>query len=338
MTKLIKHLILLAVSMMLLPAAAVTNITTSADAIARLLNSRSAGVPRTYLEAAEIVAADAKRGAPLQRFVLALISNDRYAPECAKLDDETRKLYLDSAREKILTMAERTDNSLAWYLIAVEKGDTNLLHRAAKLGNVQALNAWGSHLISQAEHSYDPVARHTYLTEAFKSFKAAAKQHDYNGIYNLGMCFSRGLGVEKDPNNAFTCFCSAAKRGHAEAINTIGGFFREGLLVKKDLKKANKWFKKSCDFNNRYGQLNYGLALLRGEGVAEDTAEAVRLFTLSAEQGCAEAALCLSSCYDRGVGVEKDVLKALKWKMHARAMNGDEAARDWLKLNGERIK
>ena len=67
----------------------------SSDAILRLLNSRSAGSPLRYAQAASVVAADAKRGLPLQQFVLAIIAGDPDAPSAARIPDEQRKAFLD---------------------------------------------------------------------------------------------------------------------------------------------------------------------------------------------------------------------------------------------------
>ena len=46
--------------------------------IERLLNSRTAGAPRAYADAAEQVADAAKKGRPLQQYIIALISRDAY--------------------------------------------------------------------------------------------------------------------------------------------------------------------------------------------------------------------------------------------------------------------
>ena len=47
----------------------------SSNAIARLLNARASGSPRSYAEAAETVAKEAAGGRPLQQFGIALVAD-----------------------------------------------------------------------------------------------------------------------------------------------------------------------------------------------------------------------------------------------------------------------
>ena len=341
-----------------------------ANAIVRLLNSRASGSPKGYADAAEEIAADAAAGKPLQGFVLAIVSREPDAPPAARLDDATRERYLTASRERIRNLAHRTNNALAWYLLSIDSGDTNLLQRAALGGNVQALNAWGSMLVNTVVtegRSTNEIAR--VLEEALGFFKQAAGQGDANGLYNLGMCHARGLGTPRDDEKAFDCFRSAAEKGHPDAINNIGWFFREGRIVGKDLELSTKWFKKSADYRNAYGEYNYGLALHRGEGIKKDDKEAAKYFKRAADGGCIEAinsyglALLrgegvaqdeleavktferaadtgfppamenLAHCYEKGKGVKADDTKALLWRIRSKAARGDRAAQAWLLQN-----
>lgn len=341
-----------------------------ANAIVRLLNSRASGSPRGYADAAKEVASDAADGKPLQCFVLALVSREHDAPPAARLDDETRERYLASARTKIDALARRTNNSLAWYLLSLDSGDTNLLQRAAIGGNVQAMNAWGSMLVNNAlrdGRSTNEIAR--AFADAMGFFSRAAGVGDANGLYNLGMCYARGLGTPRNDEKAFSCFRSSAEKGHPEAINNIGWFFREGRIVDKDLELSAKWFKKSADFQNAYGEYNYALALRRGEGVKRNDAEAAKYFKLAMDGGCVEAmnsyglALLrgegvekdgveaikvfervagagfppamenLAFCYEKGEGVKADDKKAMIWRIRSKAARGDAAAQAWLLQN-----
>ena len=83
---------------------------TSSDAIVRLLKSRASGSRSEFKEAAKIVAAGAKEGRPLQQYVIALVTNDRDLPRKLRLKPETRKEYLDQARDKIRRLAEEKNN------------------------------------------------------------------------------------------------------------------------------------------------------------------------------------------------------------------------------------
>lgn len=345
----------------------------ASQAVLRLLNSRAAGSLRGYAEAAADVAEEARKGGTVCGYLLAIVSRDPDAPAAAQLDATTRSNYLARCRGPIQRLALERDNAMAWYLLSLETGDTNLLRRAAVRGSAQAANAWGSHIFSQAmtqTRSTNELAR--VLGEAYGFFKKAAGEGDANGLYNLGMCLWRGLGVDRNDVDAFSCFRAAAEKGHPEAINNIGSFFRDGIVVEKDVGLATKWFAKSASYENPYGQFNYALALRRGEGVAVDLEKAAGLLKRAADGGCVEAINVygvvlwkgegvaadprrafelfmkaagagyppamenVSTCYERGVGVAVDERKAVEWKIRSRAMQGDRNAQDWLRQNDER--
>lgn len=342
----------------------------SADAIVSLLNTGAAQSPKAYAAAAARVRLDADAGKPLQRFVLAVLSDNPDTPPFARLDAATRRAYLADARPRIHALAEKRDNPLAWYLVSLENNDMDALRRAVAGGNVQALNAWGTIRLQEALANPGPSTNTVAaFRDAFEGFKRAAGKRDANGLYNLGMCYLQGYGCTRDPMYAFQCFRTAAEAGHTEAINNIGGCYRDGIVVKADPAAAARWFAKSAELGNPYGELNYALALQRGDGVKKDEALAAEYLKSSAERGCVEAmnvyGMCfhagrgtvkdpslavywfrrsaagafppamdnLSACFEKGDGVKKDAAVALVWKMRARAVRGEQAAVDWLRAN-----
>ena len=343
------------------------------NAILRLLNSKASGSMRGYAEAAAEVAEEARKGRTVYEFVIAVISRDPDAPAAAKLDQETRETYLARSRAPIQKLANANNNAMALYLLSLDAGDTNLLRRAADAGNVQAENAWGSYIFSQAMiHARTTNELEEVMGQAFGYFKRAAGEGDANGLYNMGMCHWRGLGVPKNESSAFNCFRAAAEKGHPEAINNIGAFFRDGIVVEKDDVLATKWFAKSASYENAFGQFNYALALRRAEGCPQDMAAAAALLKKASDAGCVEAinvygvALWkgegtdpdpktafklfmkaagtgyppamenVSTCYEKGVGVKADERLALEWKIRSKAAQGDRNAQAWLQQNGLR--
>ena len=345
----------------------------ASNAVLQLLNSRAAGSPRAYAEAAKEVAEQAKAGKAVYAFVLALVSRERDAPEAARLDDKTRQEYLDKFRGPLQRVANERNNPMALYLLSLEHNDTNLLHRAAVAGNVQAENAWGSLVFTQAIARGGPSnVVEKALGEAHGFFKSAAGKGDANGLYNLGMCLWRGLGTPRDEVQAFNCFRTAAEKGHAEAINNIGAFFRKGIVVEPDATLAAKWFAKSASYGNSFGEFNYALALKRGEGVKKDDAAAVTMLERAAKGDCVEAIDALgvalwkgegtkadanrafalfrkaadagyppamenlATCYEQGTGVQADERLAMEWKIRSRAARGDRNAQAWLRQNAMR--
>jgi hypothetical protein len=62
-----------------------------------------------------------------------------------------------------------------------------------------------------------------------------------------------------------------------------------------------------------------------GEGVPQDLGEAVKLYTLAADQGDAFGQYSLGVCYHQGIGVNKNESKAIELYKLA-AAQGDENA------------
>ena len=223
----------------------------SSDAIAILLNSRSSVSVERYEQARSIVERDAAEGKPLQQFVIGVTTSDK----------ALAKRYVEASGARITDLAENTGNPLAWYLLAVEKNDLQLLKKAADGGNVQALNALGTIATQEAiknQKSLPTNVIESILVRSFGYFRAAAIQKDPNGLVNLGTCYLAGFGCKADMSTAFECFKSAAEAGHPEAMDN------------------------------------------------------------------------LSACYELGHGVKKNQARSLFWRMKARALRGDKAAKKWL--------
>ena len=60
-------------------------------------------------------------------------------------------------------------------------------------------------------------------------------------------------------------------------------------------------------------QFRLGIMYARGEGVAEDDAEAAQWLRLAAEQGESRAQVILGAMYARGEGVAEDDAEAVQW-------------------------
>ena len=343
------------------------------EAVARLFNARASGSVRGFEQAAEDVAEMAKLGRPICPYALAIVSRMSSPPPAARLDEATRNKYLDAWRGQIKKLAEEKNDPMALYLLSLEGNDRGFLRRAAEAGNVQAMNVWGTYLITHGTRGVsDTNEVNRILGEASRYFRSAADRNDANGLYNLGMCYMQGLGVPQDDQNAFGRFQSAAEKEHPEAMNSIALFYREGRVVEKSLERSAKFFEKSASYGNPYGEYNFALALQNGEGVAQDEARAAALLSKAADGGCVEAVdaygmalldgrgvqenpeaafKCflraadagyppamenLSKCYQYGKGVKADNRRAMEWKIRSCAARGDRNAQAWLQQNAKK--
>ena len=336
-------------------------------AVVAMLNSSVSGSPSAYAKAVETVAEDAAAGCSMQKFVIALFNDEKSMPAKFKVPESIRSEYYETSRPKIEELAEKNGNPLALYLLALDTGDTNTLRRAAEGGNVQAANAWGMALISEVDGPLPVESAQGTMKKAFAFFRDAAALGDANGLYNMGTCYARGLGVAQDDKRAYECFKSAADKGHPQAVNNLGWCHLKGKGVKEDHTEAAKCFARSADMGNAEGQLNYALALLSGDGVAVNHRTAASLLLMSARQNNPDAinayAVCISkgrgvqrdpalaakwfrvaadlehppamdnlaSCYELGEGVEKSEAKSVYWHMRSLATRGDAHATQWLK-------
>ena len=205
---------------------------TSAEAIATLLNTASASGAAKFAEAKAQVEREAAAGGALQRFVVAVTTDDR----------DLRARYLESAGPAVSQMAKLRGNPLAWYLLSVESNDCAMLARAAEGGNVQALNALGT-LAAASGANLPPeiLAGETAPVRAYRCFRAAALQRDPNGLVNVGLCYLGGLGCAANARLAYECFAAAAKMGHPEAMDHLADACERGIGTEADLRLSTQW-------------------------------------------------------------------------------------------------
>jgi TPR repeat protein len=99
----------------------------------------------------------------------------------------------------------------------------------------------------------------------------------------------------------------------AEGQCSLGTCYVEGTGVDKDEKEAVRWYTLAANQGYAAAQFNLGLCYEFGEGVDKDLAQAVKWYRLAANQGYAKAQYNLGVCYEFGEGVDKDLAQAVKW-------------------------
>lgn len=60
--------------------------------------------------------------------------------------------------------------------------------------------------------------------EAIKLYKLSASHGNPSAIFNLGVCYQRGIGVPTDLKIAYECYKKAASMGHQKAIHNANAF------------------------------------------------------------------------------------------------------------------
>ena len=129
----------------------------------------------------------------------------------------------------------------------------------------------------------------------------------------------------------FTALLSCAGMASAELISNVPlDTSRFELMSVSDLSaRANQ--------GNDHAQFYLAKRLQKGEGVAQNTKQAIQWYTRAAEQGVAPAQLNLAIMYLRGEGVKPNLQQAKVWLEKA-AMRGDNRASYTLALLDEKQK
>ncbi len=140
-----------------------------------------------------------------------------------------------------------------------------------------------------------------------------AKKGDPEAMFNLGVMYAKGDGVEKDPAKACQWYEKAAEAGHAGAMFNLGVMYAKGDGVEKDPAKARQWWQKAAEAGHAGAMFNLGLMYAKGDGVEKAPAKARQWWEKAAEKGHVGAMFILGFIYEKGEGVEKDPLKARQW-------------------------
>ena len=121
--------------------------------------------------------------------------------------------------------------------------------------------------------------------EAISMYRLAAAKGDADAMFNLGLCYRRGEGVEKDAFASYRWFQLAANQGGAVAQCQLGFCYYLGEGVEKDEAEAVRWFELAAAQGLAHAQHNLGFCYSSGIGVVRDLGKAASLFELAAEQG-----------------------------------------------------
>lgn len=104
-----------------------------------------------------------------------------------------------------------------------------------------------------------------------------------------------------------------AEQGIAVAQFAIGVMYSDGRGVAKDPVEGNKWSLKAAEQGLALAQLNLGSAYFLGFGIKQDHSEAMKWYRRAAEQGWTQAQFNLGSMYAAGHGVSRNLVLAYQW-------------------------
>src|SRR5437762_1460163 len=166
--------------------------------------------------------------------------------------------------------------------------------------------------------------------EAVKWYRKAAEQNYAAAQDDLGVCFHNGEGVAKDQVEAVKWYRKAAEQNYATAQENLGVCYVSGEGVAENLVEAYKWLLLAVRQGNEHAKEGVTLLehALRPEQIAQGQKRAhefkqkpLEEVKAKAEAGDAESEVELALRYDKGEGVAKDQVEAVKWYRKAAEQN-----------------
>lgn len=112
---------------------------------------------------------------------------------------------------------------------------------------------------------------------------------DPDDLYQLALMYTRGVGVDSDPDQAAKWLIKAAEAGHARAQYDLARAFWKGDGVKQDKALSAQWTRAAAENGNIDATYNYGVMLLNGQGVQADRKEGRVWLKKAADAGLARA-------------------------------------------------
>jgi TPR repeat protein len=162
----------------------------------------------------------------------------------------------------------------------------------------------------------------------------------------LGSAYLIGSQLPKDPALAAKYFLRAAQQqqptdqtlrgAQALAQFFVANLYEEGEGLERSHEKAIVFLKESADNGNYPAEFQLGSLYNDGlGGIAQDKAQACKLFEEAADQGHTMAMHNTGYCYQSGVGVKKDLDKAIHYYPMATEAGSDRSGHNLAMVYGE---
>ena len=147
-------------------------------------------------------------------------------------------------------------------------------------------------------------------------------QHGPSHAHLSNMLFHGRPGVANDVKRAFAFAAAGAALGCAHSKGALGRCYVGGYGVAEDEARGLALGRESEAAGSCFGQFVVGVCYDFGcGGVAQDDAEAVRLYSLAAAQGVAIAQKNLGLMFEYGDGIAQDRAEAIRLYRLAAALS-----------------
>ena len=165
----------------------------------------------------------------------------------------------------------------------------------------------------EAERAAQAAEAERQRLARFERQRAAAEGGDAEAMVVLAQAYEKGRdGLQRDRPQAFAWYNKAAQAGSVAGMGGLGAMYFNGWGTAHDYIQAEHWWRKAAQAGN--GRAMFGLSVLYRQGwggLPQDRAEMLRWLTAGAEAQEPRALEELGWSYAQGVGVPKDVPKAM---------------------------
>ena len=105
---------------------------------------------------------------------------------------------------------------------------------------------------------------------AFEWYEKSANNDNVYGMYKLGLCYEKGLGVDTDTKKAFYWYKRAADQGNADAQYKLALAYMKGDYLGQNINLALNYCRTAAANNNIDAKLLYGLFFNGGTGLSNN--------------------------------------------------------------------
>ncbi|XP_060233346.1 death ligand signal enhancer isoform X1 [Meriones unguiculatus] len=167
-------------------------------------------------------------------------------------------------------------------------------------------------------------------TAAFSYFQKAADRGYSKAQYNVGLCLEHGRGTPRDLSKAILFYHLAATQGHRLAQYRYARCLLQssGSLSDPEQQRAVSMLKQAADSGLTEAQAFLGVLFTKEPYLDEQ--RAVKYLWLAASNGDSQSRFHLGICYEKGLGVQRNLGEAVKCYQQSAAV-GNEPAQERLR-------
>ncbi|KAM5299612.1 death ligand signal enhancer [Ctenodactylus gundi] len=165
---------------------------------------------------------------------------------------------------------------------------------------------------------------------AFSYFQKAADRGYSKAQYNLGLCHEHGRGTPRDRSKAILYYKLAASQGHSLAQYRYARCLLQAPASSQDpeQQRAKSMLTQAADSGLREAQAFLGVLFTKEPHLDEQ--RAVKYLWLAASSGDSQSRYHLGICYEKGLGVQRNLGEAVRCYQQSAAL-GNEPAQERLR-------